>query len=115
MPLWLAHLLTSGLTSGLAVQFGGRGAWDFKQYAKIVVIARGDVSPEYVSQHIAEVKESMQAIMNSHPRLEESGKGVESVNDVAVEIRRMLKDDDMEASVSTSVIMSMTTSASMSY
>ena len=100
--MWLAFLHTA-----LAVQFAGREAWTAKPYAKILVIARGAVSPEYVQQHLADVKASVRTMMSAHPRLEESAA------DVAVEIRRTLQEEDTEASVSTSVIMSMTAGAQM--
>ena len=101
MPLSLLWCLATGML----VQFGGGEAWTHRPYAKIVVVARGAVSREYVDQHVDEVRQSVRCMMSTHPRLDES------VADVAVEIRRLMAEDDMDASVSTSVIMSMTAGA----
>ena len=102
MPFWMYLLPTA-----LGLQFGGAETWATRPCAKILVIARGSVSPAYVQQHLAEVKASVRVMMSAHPRLEESAA------DVTVEIKRTLDQDDMEASVSTSVIMSMTAAAQM--
>lgn len=95
------------LASALAVQFGGREAWAARPYAKVVIVAVGVVTQEYVAQHVEEVKASVRCMMRAHPRLEERA------DDVDIEIKRILREDDTEASVSTSVTMSMVAVAQM--
>lgn len=95
------------LASALAVQFGGCEAWATRPYAKVVIVAAGVVTPAYVAQHVEEVKASVRCMMRAHPRLEERA------DDVDIEIRRVLREDDMEASVSTSVTMSMVAASQM--
>lgn len=96
-----------GLVAALAVRFGGREAWTMRPRAKVVVVAVGYVAPEYVAQHVEEVKASVRSVMRAHPRLEERP------DDVEIEIKRILTEDDMEASVSTSVTLSMVAAAQM--
>jgi len=93
------------LVAGLMVRFGGGEMWTQRPSAKVVVVARGPICDEYLDQHVEEVRASVSSMICSHPRLDES------VADVAVEIKRMMHADDMEVSISTSVIMAMTAGA----
>lgn len=93
------------LVPTLAVQFGGRENWATKPYCKVTVVARGPVAPELVRMHVEEVKLSIATMMGHHPNLEDS------IDNVAVEIKRRILVDDEEASISTSVIMAMTAGA----
>ena len=96
------------LVPTLAVQFGGRDTWTTKPYAKITVIARGPIAPELVRMHVVEMRQSVYALMMGRPRLEDALRS----EDIAVEIKRcLLPEEDEEASISTSIIMSMTAGA----
>ena len=97
-------LLVGLFVRGLAVQFAGEKAWALlaNPYAKVTVIARGAVDPDVVAAHVAEMKTAVKNTFNYRPALEERD------GDVLVEIRRVLCEDDHEASISTSVIMAMT-------
>lgn len=92
------------LVPALAVRFGGRDSWS-KPYAKVTIVTRGYVAPELLNMHIEELKLSVATMMGHRPKLEES------VDDVAIEIKRQLRESDEEASISTSVILSMTAGA----
>jgi len=94
------------LVPAMAVSFGGRDNFTTKPYCKVTVVARGPVAPELIRMHIEEVKLSIAAMRGHHLRLEDS------VDDVAVEIKRRMLVDDEEATISTSVIMAMTCGSS---
>jgi len=92
------------LVPAMAVQFGGRENWS-KPYAKVTVVTRGHVPPELLNMHVEEMKLSVAVMMGHRPKLEES------IEEVAVEVKRILSESDEEASISTSVIMAMTAGA----
>ena len=80
-------------------------------YAKISIIARGAVSPEAVADRLTRMHEAIVGILDTmaqHPDCEADGC-------LTIEIRRTAAalEEDEEASISTSLIMSMTNSAGM--
>ena len=92
------------LVPALAVQLGGcEKSCDLKPYAKITVIARGVVPPGMVEDHVRELKESVRILIGNRPRLGEFPE-----DDIDLEIRRVARDADEQAAISTSVIMAMT-------
>lgn len=95
------------LTSALAVQFGKQNTWSTPPIAKITVTARGAVCTAAVKMHVIEAKNAVMAMLKKH-------KGVEDdicIDNISVEIHRRLLVDDEQASISTSMILSMTAGA----
>jgi len=90
----------------MAVSFGARDNFTTKPYCKINVVTRGYVAPKLLEMHVEELKLSVAVMMGHRPKLEES------VEDVTVEVKRLLRESDEEASISTSVIMAMTCGSS---
>lgn len=104
MPLWML-----ALGAGLAVQFGGGGAWTTRPSARILVTARGAVCPEALRTTIEDLKITARILMRSQPSLDAA-----EADDVAVEIKRVLAVDDEDAIISASITMAMVTGACMS-
>ena len=102
MPIWLSLLVPALI---LRLPASHMPALDVppKAYAKLSVIARGNVCPSAVEERISDMKRVAELTMD--------------VDEVQVEIRRVadaaLFGADMEASISTSLVVAMTTGASM--
>ena len=95
------------LASAIAVQFGKQNVWATAPIAKVTVTARGAVCPAVVQMHVLEAKQAVVAMLKNRKGFEDDI----DPEDITVEIQRRLYTDDEHASISTSVIMSMTAGA----
>lgn len=103
----MMSLVWTALVSALAVKFGKQETWASRPVAKIKVVARGAICPSVVQVHLIEAKQAVVAMLEGRRGF----KGDIDMEDISVEIQRRLLVDDEHASISTSIVMSMTAGA----
>ena len=95
----LLHLLALGL----AVRFGKQSLWATAPIASVKVTVQGPVCEAAVALHVLEAKQSVLEMLKKRENVE--------LEDIEVEVKRRDVEDEKNACISTSIMLSMTAGA----
>ena len=97
--LWAAVVLHSFCVA-FGVAFGAADKWATKPRAKIQVVAKGHISPEFVRLHVIELKKTAAVLLKSR------GTAPHAVDEmISVDIKRTLLSDDDRPCIDTLLTM----------